>query len=236
MASKDIDIPSRVKQFPGELHSPAGKASGGLVVIVYGTEGFADTRHGKWQEMMRGYAGELAAQGLFALIPLYFRATDTPDGDLAAAGAQIQARREDWSTALLDAVAHARTLPGVDPSRVGLLGFSLGGYLCLRVRAAAKPKALVAYFAPTFDDFARSAKGSVPHVQIHHGTGEAPDGPTRFANAAAIKAVLDAEGPDVTVFPYKDATHGFAGPTKADADAAAESKRLTVEFFSKWLS
>ncbi len=112
-----------------------------------------------------------------------------------------------------------------------MLGFSLGGYLCLRARAAAKPKALVEYFAPLFDGI--GAAGSVPVAQIHHGTGDKP--PTGFANAAAIAAILRHEGSDVTICEYKDATHGFASPSAADVKAAADSKSSTLKFFENRL-
>src|SRR5215208_8033834 len=98
--------------------------------------------------MMGGYAQDLAARGVFALMPDYFARTGTQHG--GAAGAEIAENQDAWAAALVDSVAYARTIPGVDGSRIGMLGFSLGGYLCLRARAAAKPKALVEYFAPVF--------------------------------------------------------------------------------------
>jgi dienelactone hydrolase len=131
----------------------------------------------------------------------------------------------------VDTVKYARALSKVDPSRIGMLGFSLGGYLCLRTRAAANPKALVEYFAPVFDGI--GAKGSVPHVQIHHGTLD--EFPTAFTNAGQIEGILKLEGSDVTVFPYKDAKHGFAGKDLANTSAAALSKTRTVTFFGTCL-
>ena len=120
--------------------------------------------------MMRGYAEDLAKGGLFALMPDYFARTGTKHG--GAAAGQIAEKQDDWAAALVDTVAFARTLPGVDGARIGMLGFSLGGYLCLRARAAAKPKALVEYLAPMFEGI--GAAGSVPLAQIHHGTQDSP--------------------------------------------------------------
>ena len=134
-------------------------------------------------------------------------------------------------SALVDTVAFARTLPRVDASRIGMLGFSLGGYLCLRARAAAKPKALVEYFAPMFKGI--GAPGRVPFAQIHHGTSDQP--PTEFGNAAAIAAILKLEGTDVKVCQHKDATHGFARPSAADAKAAVDSRVSTLKFFENRL-
>jgi dienelactone hydrolase len=220
-----IDIPSGTEQFTGELYEPSETGKTGLVVLVYGTDGFVDNERGPWQAMMRGYAEELATHGLFALIPDYFAKTGSPHGGPAAN--DILTKRHSWAAALVDTVAHARALPRVDPSRIGTLGFSLGGYLCLLTRATTKPKALVEFFAPLFDGI--GPRGVVPFAQIHHGTKDKP--PTDFANAAAIAGMLKLEGTDVTVFEYKDATHGFAGTTAADKKAAADSKASTVKFF-----
>jgi dienelactone hydrolase len=224
MAFDPVNIQSGGKTIPGELYKPSGTATTGLVVIAYGTDGWKDP----WTAMMRGYAEDLAGRGLFALMPDYFARTQTAHG--GAAAFEIGQKQDDWAAALVT-VAFARTLPSVDASRIGMLGFSLGGYLCLRARAAAKPKALVEYFAPMFEGI--GAAGSVPLAQIHHGTGDKP--PTGFANAAAIAAILKREGADVTVCEYKDATHGFASPSAADVKAAADSKSSTLKFFENRL-
>ena len=229
MTPDSIDIPTGTPQFTGQLYKPSGTATAGLVVIAYGTDGFEDTTRGPWKKIIGGYAEDLAARGLFALIPDYFAKTHSPHGGGAAS--DVLTRRPDWATALVDTVTVARTLPRVDPARIGMLGFSLGGHLCLLARAAAKPKALVEFFAPMFDGIGPT--GHVPIAQIHHGTKD--EGLTHFKNAAAIKALLELEGTDVEDFGYKDATHGFASPSAADKQAATDSKASTLKFFASRL-
>lgn len=221
MAFVPVNIPSGPATIPGELYKPSRTTPTGLVVIAYGTEGWKDP----WTKMMRGYAEDLAGRGLFALMPDYFFRTGTKHG--GAAGAEIADKQDDWTSALVDSVAYGRTVPGVDGTRIGMLGFSLGGYLCLRARGAAKPKALVEYFAPLFKGI--GAAGRVPVAQIHHGTKDV--GPTAFEHADTIANILRLERTDVKVFEYEDATHGFAGPTAADKKAAVESKAETIKFF-----
>ncbi len=223
-----IDVPSKTT-FSAEFYGPPAPTAAGLVVLVYGTDGFVDNERGPWRTMVRGYAEDLASRGVCALIPDYFQSTGTQHG--GAAAFEIGSRRGEWAAALVDTVNHARTLAGVDPARIGMLGFSLGGYLALLTRAAVKPRALVEYFAPSFDGI--GAAGSVPSAQIHHGTND--HGPTAFANAASIAATLKGEQTKVEVFEYKDATHGFATASAADTKAATDSKATTLKFFETFL-
>jgi dienelactone hydrolase len=231
MAFSTISIPGGSTPITGELYSPSGAGPAGLVVLAYGTDGFEDNAHGPWKTMMRGYAEQLAAGGLFALIPDYFARTGTRHG--GGAFEVIAAHRDTWSAALVDTVTHARTLPRVNGGRIGLLGFSLGGHLCLHARAAARPEALVEYFAPMFDGI--GSAGSVPHAQIHHGTADELPA-TSFSNAGVIEGILKREGKDVTLFPYKGAKHGFAGTDAANTSAAALSRTRTVAFFGTCLN
>jgi dienelactone hydrolase len=225
MAFSTVTIPGGKLPMTAELFKRSATAPAALVVIAYGTDGKKDP----WTDMMRAYAEDLAKDGVFALMPDYFARTASPHGGGAAD--HIAAKHDEWAAALVDTVAFARTLPGVDGARIGMLGFSLGGYLCLRARAAAKPKALVEYFAPMFEGV--GAPGSVPHVQIHHGTQD--KFPTEFLNATKIESILRVEGKDVTLYPYKDATHGFAAPDAANTSAAALSKSRTLTFFGTCL-
>jgi dienelactone hydrolase len=226
MKPTPVTIPTGKANMQADLYSPAGTATAGLVVIAHGTDGFEDTANGPWKKMISGYGDELAKRGLFALIPQFFQRTKTTPG-LPAADV-IEAKQTEWESALLDAIAYGRALPRVDAARLGLLGFSLGGYLCLRIRAAAKPRALVEYFAPRFKGIGPA--GQVPFALIHHGTKDT--GPTAFPNAAAIKATLELEKAAVTLTPHEDATHGFSGKDKPNTDAAALSMTETLAFFT----
>jgi dienelactone hydrolase len=161
---------------------------------------------------------------LVAIIPDYFGVTETQPGP--AVFELIAAHGEQWQTAISDAIDHAKTFQLVDATRIGLLGFSLGGHLCLRIRD--KANALVEYFAPVLDGIAVS--GKLTHAQIHHG--EADHGPgTGFSNAEAIKATLESERTTTELFPYPGAGHGFIGNDQANIDARKLSKDRTLAFF-----
>lgn len=204
-----------------EVFQPPGAPNGGAILIAHGSDGLVDNANGPWLTMITGYAHDLAEKGFIVLIPHYFGENRLVDFSLLS----------NYQAILADAVAYAKTLPGVEASRVGLLGFSLGGYLCLRNRSLTK--ALVEFFAPLFPE----AGGIGPlgnaglHAQIHHG-GE--DRLLKYElNALPIEKQLRMEGAEVTAFSYKAAGHGFSGKQPGDAAANKEAKERILAFFEK---
>lgn len=139
---------------------------------------------------------------------------------------------QSWVEAVSDTVAHARTLPGIAASRVGLLGFSLGGHICLRLRGSAR--ALVEFFAPELRQLGGigPAGGALPNVQIHHGLADLL---VPFSDAQAIAAKLEHEGVTPEIFSYEGAGHGFAGADPNNATALRSSKTRTLDFFQRCL-
>ncbi len=228
-----ISFTSGGKPVPAELFYPGASPEGGVIVIAYGSDGLVDNEHGPWKTIIHGYASELARKGFTVVIPDYFRRTDTCPGDIDLENGgvqQIWLHRDEWQNALADALVHARSLPGIAPTRLGLLGFSLGGYLCLRVRSEAI--VLVEFFAPVLDGLGPGG-GSALRAQIHHGL---KDRPVRFAeNATRIEQELRASGAITELFSYEGASHGFAGSDPADMKALELSKERTLSFFETHL-
>ena len=204
-----------------ELFQPASKHNGGVVVIAHGSDGMTDP----WAVMIRDYATELAKLNFLVLIPDYLGKTGTEPG--RAVFDLIPKHLGTWHTAFADAVKHATTLPGVVASRVGLLGFSLGGHLCLRSRASAR--VVVEFFAPEFGELGGIGPASVltPKAQIHHGL---VDPLVPFTNAENIHNKLKREGTAAELFRYEGAGHGFAGADANNATARRSAKERTLEF------
>jgi carboxymethylenebutenolidase len=219
---------SRGKPVDAEVFDPSGTPNGGFVVIAYGSDGMTDHLNGPWATMIRGYAADLAQKGFTALVPDYFGSTGTQPGP--GVFEQIPVHRDAWEATLSDAVSYAQTLPGVDAARVGLIGFSLGGHLCLRLRASAK--VLVEFFAPVFDGVGSRSTPTL-QVQIHHG--EADGLVPLTPNAARIEQELRAEGASVELFAYRGAGHGFIGQDTSNANARAQSQSRTIAFFDAYL-
>jgi dienelactone hydrolase len=101
-----------------EVFAAGGSSNGGVIVVAYGSDGLVDNANGPWATMTRGYAADLAGKGFTTMIPNYFQRTGTQAGDIDfqnGGARQIWLHRDEWQATLADAVAHARTMPGVDP-------------------------------------------------------------------------------------------------------------------------
>jgi dienelactone hydrolase len=224
-------------QIPCEIYSPTSP-NGGVIVIAYGSDGMIDNAHGPWATMMRGYAADLAAKGFTATIPDYFQTTGTAAGSIDyknGGGLIVLANINKWTAGLSDAIAHAKSLTGVDSKRAGFLGFSLGGHLGLRLRA--NVKVLVEFFAPVLTGI--GGAGAPLPVQIHHGKFDAAkrgDDVVQFENnVPPILRQLESEHASVDLHEYVGAGHGFVGADAANTKASTESKSRTIAFFESKL-
>ncbi len=219
-----ISYRSGGKAISAELFPPVGAARGAAVVIAHGSDGVTDDRNGPWATMMRQYGADFAQAGYTALLPHYFDKTGTEPGD--AAMRSLFLNLPAWQQALADALKHAAALPGVGAGRVGLVGFSLGGHLGLRVRGQAP--VVVEFFAPHLTDIG-SVASAAKHIQIHDGTADP------IANADLIAGVLGDEGIAPELHRYPGAGHGFNGADPDNTKARKLSRERTLQFVADHL-
>lgn len=201
------------------------------VVIAYGSDGLAP----KWKPEILRHAKALAGVGILALTPDYFQKTPaTPHDNSPAVFLKIISRHTDWSQVLRDAVGTAKTLPGIDASRVGLLGFSLGGFLNLRIRDSVD--VMVEYFSPfTFPDVDNIGTNANAQLRVHIHHGESDSLVPLAQNAVPIQTKLMQGGTTVTMTKYPGAGHGFLGSDPANTTARDNSLAETVAFFDTHL-
>jgi dienelactone hydrolase len=208
-----------------EFHPATTTPVKGAVVIAYGSDGLTDQLNGPWATMIRDYAESIAALGFHALIPDYLGFTKTAPGIEALE--LIPQRRSQWEQALSAAIDQAAAQASVPASSVGLVGFSLGGHLCLRLRH--RVKVLVSFFAPVLDGL--GSAGTLRVAQIHHGTADSTPG-TGYENAGVIQKLLQSEGATVDLHAYPGAGHGFSGADAANQQARQQSKSNTLTFLA----
>jgi dienelactone hydrolase len=184
------------------------------VLALYGSGGI---REG-WAEQPSRL---LAAQGYSVFLVHYFDRT----GTLRADRDTTQANFPVWMGTIGDAISFATRHAQVDPSRIGLLGFSLGAYLALSV-ASLEPrvKAVVEFFGgvpPELHGFVR-----MPPVLILHGE---QDRVVPVSEATELQKLLERAGTPYEMKLYPDAGHGFNGLQWLDAG------QRTVRFLKKYL-
>jgi len=233
MATLDT-FPSGTKSISVEVSTPTTPGKYPAVLVVYGTDGLTDTH--RFGTALRGFSARLAAEGFVALIPDYFQSTGTTPGSDTVWRAPISSL-DTWVDTLADAARFADGRSDVQRGNLGIVGFSLGGNLALRLAKlpTASPKALavVDFFAPI--SLTNGIGGDVdklPFVQIHHGDDDLVVPPSQ---SAELMTLLDdahkVKGVDYFFFPYPGEGHGFHDPNDIK-----NSTDRTVEFLRRYLS
>jgi carboxymethylenebutenolidase len=209
-------------QLGGYRADPAGSPKGAIVVIQ---EIFGVNHH------IRSVCDRLAAEGYVAVAPSIFDRIE-PNFQSGYSPDEIAVARKfvanpDWSAMLMDTQAAIDSVKDVGP--VGIVGFCLGGSIAYA--AATKLTGLsaaVGYYGGAIVRFADD-KPKVP-TQLHFGE---KDHGIPLTDVETIKA----KRPDVEVFVYPGAEHGFhcderASYNKASSDIAWPR---SLDFFAKHL-
>jgi carboxymethylenebutenolidase len=168
-------------------------------------------------------AGLLAAHGFATLLVRYFEATDTTYAD----DATIWQNFNRWLQGIDDAVTEAIGLPEIDGNRIGLVGYSLGGYLAV-AQGSRDPrvKAVVELAGGIDPEFARDVTRLPPTLVIHGRN----DRRVPFERASELEIVLERVG-------AAHETKYFLGEGHLLSPAAAiASLNAALEFLRKHLA
>ncbi|MFT4052297.1 MAG: alpha/beta fold hydrolase, partial [Microbacterium sp.] len=149
---------------PGYFYRAPGEGPHPLIVMWNGLD--------STKEMMytSGFPQQLAARGISTLM------MDPPGSGEALRMRDLHARydTEVWAASTLDWVEANAAELGVDPARVGLVGWSLGGYYVPRAAAFEKRIALAVAWGANYDWAAvqearrnREGENPVPHYWDH---------------------------------------------------------------------
>lgn len=191
-------VPVRIDSF-----IPIGGSRFPAVIALHGSGGFHE-----------GFANDparlLASNGFAVFILHYFERTGTSWADRTT----IERNFPVWMSVVKDAITHIGMSPSVDRRRIGLLGFSLGGYLAVSVAATdARVKAVVEFFGGLPNELATNVH-AMPPILILHGDA---DRVVPVTEAHKLEDVLKRTGSTYAIKIYSGVGHGFSGLTMFDS-------------------
>ena len=223
MAGTMVTFPSNGHECSGFLALP--ETPGPAVIVLQEFWGLnADIK-----DIAQRFAGE----GFLALAPDMYHgqvATEPDEARKLAMELQLDRAAQD----LKGAVSYLRGHDSSSPSKVGSVGFCMGGSLSLYLASIEPTEAAVTYYgAPRYPEF--KALDIQSPVQAHF-AGQDPDTTER---GTKMVEDLKAAGRDVEMYVYEGAHHSFFNKTRPEAhhaEAAELSWQRTLSFFRKHLS
>lgn len=191
-----------------EKHFPA-------VIALHGSGGMRESFSDQPARM-------LAASGYAVFLLHYFERTDTS----YATQPTILENFVPWMETISDAMTYVGTLSQVQKDRVGLIGFSLGGYLALSVGSRdPRVKAVVEFCGGLPEELAAQCAQMPPTLILH---GEV-DNIVPVAEAHKVEALLKKTNSAYEMKIYPAVGHFFSGLTMVDA------AQKTLAFLKKHL-
>jgi carboxymethylenebutenolidase len=188
---------------PEHSSAPQNPSRLPAVIALHGSGGGHDT--------LAATAHPLASQGFCVYVPHYFDRTDTTEATMPAMFLHFPL----WMKTLWDVVSLVAAQPAVDPGRIGLLGFSLGGYLAMSLGCIdPRIRAVVEYFGGLPKEV-KIFMLRLPPTLILHGDA---DTVVPVAEAHTLSQLLEERRIPYEMQIYPGEGHHFTSETRADAD------------------
>lgn len=204
---------------------PQGDPIAGLVVIQ---EAFGVNSH------IRAVTDAWAKDGFLAVAPALFDRIEpgielgyTPDDMQKGIGMIRQGTPEDRLKDVAAAIDYARRVSG---KKVGVIGYCLGGSVAWLAAARLHTDAAVGYYGGQIIAYA-GERPQAP-IQLHFGKEDT------HIPKAEIDAKVGAVYPEIPIFWYEGAGHGFDTADRASYNAAASklARERSLEFLKKHLA
>lgn len=206
---------------PLEWYAPNADDARPLVVILHGSGGLPGPDSLDWMHLL---ARRLAAEGYVALVPHYREA-------ITSSRAAKNARRNapDFTTCeknLRDVLNHAAEQPRIDANRIGVIGYSMGAGLALRLGLEDRRVQSLALYSGGHPSLAGSRAEEMPPTLMLLGDA---DPSIRADDARSLVSLLRENKIPAQVQVYPRMGHGWQNHR---ADDAAD--RVSA-FFGKYL-
>ena len=184
---------------------------------------------------IRQLAQKLAADGFVVAVPdLYHGKIATEPNEAQKMVMMIQGNVEKAAKEIIGALDTVKAMPNVEPKKLGLMGFCVGGFMTYYV-ASRYPDlgAVVAFYGAGYDPTPEEvAKVNAPVLAFYGSR----DQSVPMEQVRKIERMYKEAGKDFTVKVY-DAGHAFINPDHGmgNEKAAAEAWPLAVNFLKQHL-
>ena len=180
-------------------------------------------------------AQKLATEGFVVAVPdLYHGKVATEPNDAMRMIMMIRENVDRAAAEIIGALDTVRAMPNVDPKKLGLIGFCIGGFMTYTVAARySELGAIVPFYGGGYDPTPEEvAKVNAPVLAIYGSQDQGIPAPQR----EKIERMYKTAGKDITVRVY-DAGHAFINPVHGSGNeqAAAEAWPLAVRFLKEHL-
>ena len=232
----DQQLNDSTVQYQGEgvtitayLVKPEGVSHGPAIIVIQEWWGLNDH--------IKDIARRLAKCGYIAIAPdLYSRLGNAITTDADEAGRLMTSlQQEDGLKDLNATVAYLKTVPEVDASRIGTIGFCMGGSYALMLPIVnADIKAAVPFYGQVPDPYTPLQNLQAPVLYIH---GE-DDGWITRDHVDRLRDALKEYGKTGEAKTYPGTPHAFFNDTRSDVykpEEASDAWNRTLAFFSQHL-
>lgn len=216
--------------FKAYVARPTGTPKGAVVAVqeIFGVNA-----------VMRGKADWLAREGFLAISPdLFWRIkpsielTDQTDEEWKQAIDHMNALDKNAGVRDVAAtLAHARSM---GPSKAGVMGYCMGGYIAFLAACRTDTDATVCYHGGGIHTALGEAGDIKKPVMLHNPMKDA------FIPVEALNQIREtlAPNPLVTVYEYAEQDHAFTreGGKHYDAAATEVANERTIAFFNQYLA
>src|SRR5438105_8116772 len=185
---------------------------------------------------IRQLAQKLATEGFVVAVPDLFHGKIATEPDEAQKMVMmIRGNMEKAAREIIGALDTLKAMPNVEPKKLGLMGFCIGGFMTYTV-ASRYPDlgAVVPFYGATYDPTSEEvAKVNAP-VLAFYGR---QDSSIPMKQIQKIEGLYKAAGKDYTVKVY-DAGHAFLNPDHGmgNEQAATEAWSLAIQFLKEKLT